>query len=315
MTPITPTAEYVLPTGLQGPFAVSTHALTKRFGAALALDAVSLQVPEGAVYVLAGANGAGKTTLLTALLDLVRPDEGRAEVLGLDTHRQGAMARAQIGYMPGSVTAAFPWLRIGQFLSLLGGYYPGWDASYVGHLTERLDLDLNARIRGLSKGQTRRFQLVCALSHRPPVLILDEPTDGLDPEMRDEALGLLSEHLADTGGTVLLATHHAYEVEGLADHVGIMRAGRLILQTPREVLQSQLLIYRADGPEGWAGPAHLDAQVIARARSGREIQWTVWGDKRTVEQAIEASGGVVRSATPLGLDQAVTALMRTKELR
>ena len=310
---LNPQAAAPLSTRLGGPFAVTVEDLSKRYGKELALDGIDLQVPQGAVYVLAGANGAGKSTLLRSLLNLVRPDGGRAEVLGLDPRTQGAQARAQIGYVPEGPDTGSRWMRVGDLLKHHAAYYPTWDASYAARLSRILEIRLDRRMGRLSKGQARRVQLVLALAHRPPLLLLDEPTDGLDPVARDEVLGLLAEHLADTGCSVLISTHLVYEIERLVDHLGVLRSGRLVAQLPLQQLQSRLRAYRADGPEGWVGPADLNGVVLRRNEPGREIRWTVWGEEREVVDRLARSGAVVRDVAPLMLDEAVVTLLRAKE--
>lgn len=296
-----------------GPLAAATYGLSKRYGRQTALDGVELQVPQGAVYVLAGANGAGKSTLLRAFLNLVRPDAGRAEVLGMDPRRRGPEVRAQIGYVPEGAESGYRWMRVGDLLRHHATFHPAWDAQYAARLSHVLEVKADRRMGQLSKGQARRVQLVMALAHRPPLLLLDEPTDGLDPVARDKVMGLLSEHLADTGCTVLISTHLVYEVERLADHLGVLREGRLVAQLPRDQLHAKLRTYRAEGPEGWAGPMDLDGAVLHRARSGREIQWTVWGDELEVSARIARSGALVREVSPVSLDHAVITLLRAKE--
>lgn len=300
-----------LPTSLpDGPFAVTTHALARRFGRAIALDGVDLQVPEGAVYLLAGPNGAGKSTLIRTLLGLERPEAGRVEVLGLNPHRNGPDVRARTGYVPEGAVTGYRWMRVGRLLEHHAAYYSNWDADYAARLCRVLGLKPERLIGELSKGQVRRVQLSLALAQRPSLLVLDEPTDGLDPEARDEVLALISEHLADTGCTVLVSTHQVYETERLADHVGVLRDGRLIAQVPRERLETALRVYRAEGPEGWGGPEELAGVLRRNAGLGREIQWTVWGDEREVIDRITRSGGAVRGIVPLSFEDSVLTLLR-----
>ena len=296
-----------------GACAVRTEALAKRYGRETALEAVNLQTPEGSVYVLAGANGAGKSTLLRTFLNLVRPDGGRAEVLGMDPRRQGPEVRARIGYVPESVETGRRWMQVGRLLQHHATYYPGWDPEYAKRLIRALEIRPERQVAHLSKGQTRRVQLVMALAHRPSLLLLDEPTDGLDPVARDEVLGLVSEHLADTGCTILVSTHLVYELERLADHLGVMSGGRLVAQVRRDELHRKLRLYRAEGPEGWVGPPDLQGAVLRRCASGREIRWIVWGEEQEVAGRIAASGALVRDVQPLSLDDAVITLLRAKD--
>ncbi|NBB15307.1 ATP-binding cassette domain-containing protein [Caulobacter sp. SLTY] len=295
-----------------GDLAVATEGLVKRYGKDTALGGINLAAPEGGVYLLAGENGAGKSTLLRILMNLVRPDGGSTRVFGLDPQRQGPQVRAEVGYIPETHQPAYRWMTVGRLLDHHAAYYPAWDQPHADRLCRQLSLRPDAKLGSLSKGQARRAQLVCALARRPRLLLLDEPTDGLDPVARDEVLGLLSDHLADTGGTILISTHLIYEVDRLADHIGVLRGGALLAQLPREDLHRRLKLYRADGPEGWVGPANLQG-VIKRAALGREIRWTVWGEEAEVATRIADSGGVVRDVASLTLDDAVVALMRAKD--
>jgi ABC-2 type transport system ATP-binding protein len=152
-----------------------------------------------------------------------------------------------------------------------------------------------------------------ALAHRPRVLLLDEPTDGLDPVMRDELTGLLAEHLAETPTTVLLSSHLVHEAEALADHVGVLRDGTLRTQLPLFELRQRLLRYRADAPEGWAGVSTLNGSVLRKRQSGRDAEWIVWGDEREVVQHFTSSGATVREASPLSLEEATVALLSRKD--
>src|SRR5687768_11754099 len=273
--------------------AVSTHGLTKRYGSLVALDRVDLRVPEGAVYVLLGANGAGKSTALKVLLNVEPADSGTATVFGLDTCQRGPEVRAQAGYVPERHEAGYPWMTCGRLLQHVAAYYPAWDHSYAEQLTSALDIRRDRKIGGLSKGDTRRLQLVVALAHRPPLLLLDEPTDGLDPVVRKRVLALLAEHLADCPTTVVMTTHHIHEVESFADHVGVLRGGRLAGQMTRDELQQTVRRYRLELPDGWEAPRDLVVATPRTGRTAREVQWTVVGDERQVRERLTTSGARV----------------------
>jgi ABC-2 type transport system ATP-binding protein len=294
-----------------GPYAVSTHDLTKRYGKVVALDGVDLQVPEGAVYVLAGANGAGKTTLLEILLDLVRPSAGTAEVFGLDVHTRGPEARAQIGYVSARPDWGYRWMTVGCLIGYHAAFYPSWDPAYAARLTDLFALPLDRKFGALSRGYLRRVQLVLALSHRPRLLLLDEPTDGLDRVVRDELFGILAEHLAETPTTLLISTHLIYEVDPLADHLGVLRDGRLAAQVSRSRLHRLMRRYRAEVPHEWTAPPSLDQAVIRRAGSSREIHWVIWGEEAEVAAHLTRAGALLRETGPLTLDDAVLALLHS----
>lgn len=292
-----------------GAHAVATHGLSKRFGGKSALDRVDLRVPDGAVYLLAGANGAGKSTTLRVLMNLVRPDSGTAEVLGMDTGRRGAEVRAQVGYVPDGRDRAPLRMTCGRLLRHVAVFYPAWDAAYAGELSRALGLQPDRRVGALSKGEARRLHLVLALAHRPPLLLLDEPTDGLDPAVRRTALALLAEHIADTPTTVLISTHQIHEVERLADHVGVLRAGRLAAQLSRDELRRTVRRYQVEVPEGWMPPPELRMAGLRRSSAGREIQGTLVGDEREVVERLTRAGGRVREAKPLSLEDAALTFL------
>ncbi|MBF5043311.1 ABC transporter ATP-binding protein [Aggregicoccus sp. 17bor-14] len=287
--------------------AVTTHGLSKRYGAETALEGVELRVPEGAVYVLVGVNGAGKSTTLKVLMNLERPDAGHARVLGLDTALQGPQVRAQVGYVPEHHAQAYGWMTCSRLLQHAAAYYPAWEPAYAERLSEAFGLKLQRKVSALSKGETRRLQLVLALAHRPRVLLLDEPTDGLDPVVRKRTLALLAEHLADTPTTVLVSTHHLHEVESLADHMGVLRDGRLVVQQSRDELQRTVRRYRVEVPERWELPEGLQAGGLRRSSAGRELQCTLVGEERALTERLASAGARVREVTPLSLEDAALA--------
>jgi ABC-2 type transport system ATP-binding protein len=289
--------------------AVTTRALSKRYGGETALDRVDLRVPEGAVYVLIGPNGAGKSTTFKVLMNLERPDSGAAEVFGFDTGRRGPEVRARVGYVPERQESGYRWMTCGRLLRHVAAYYPGWDHTYAEHLTRTLDLRLQRKVSGLSKGEARRLQLVLALSHRPPLLLLDEPTEGLDPLVRKRVLAILTEHLSDTPTTVLISTHHVYEMETLADHVGVLRDGRLVAQLGRDELKRIVRRYRIEVPEGWQTPPEFRVADASRSPNRRELQWTLVGEERAVAEKLVLAGAQVREVTSLGLEDAALAFL------
>ncbi|HEV2643771.1 MAG TPA: hypothetical protein VGT98_13740, partial [Candidatus Elarobacter sp.] len=155
--------------------------------------------------------------------------------------------------------------------------------------------------------------LTMALAHRPPLLLLDEPTDGLDPLMRDETLGVLADHLAETQTTVLISTHHVEEVERLADHIGVMRGGELRAQMTIDALARGLRRYRAEVPDAWSGVTSLNGAVLRRASAPREIQWTVWGPEQEIIRQLGHAGANVRDVAPVSLLDATLALLNPKD--
>jgi ABC-2 type transport system ATP-binding protein len=181
----------------------------------------------GEIFGFLGPNGAGKTTTIRCLLDLIRPDEGQARVLGLDPQSEPVAVRARVGYLPGELRLDAGFTVEGQlrFLNHLRGGKADWE--FVRQLAARLDLDLKLPIRNLSKGNKQKVGVLQALMHRPELLLLDEPTFGLDPLMQQEVLRLLSEMQAG-GSTVFFSSHILSEVQEVAGRVAIIRLGKVV---------------------------------------------------------------------------------------
>lgn len=211
--------------------------------------------------------------------------------------------------MPEGHELGYPWMTVGRLLEHHRVYYPTWDEAYARRLLDAYEVDPARPCRALSKGQRRRIQLLLALAHRPPLLLLDEPTDGLDHVVRDATLGILSEHLADHPTTVLVSTHRVHEVESLVDTVGVLSGGRLLAQMPRAELRRKLRRYWADVPEGFDVSRPVAGQVIRRAGGPREVEWTVWGDEGEVRRSLAEAGAEVRNVAPLSADDAAIALL------
>jgi ABC-2 type transport system ATP-binding protein len=228
--------------------ALRTEGLTKRYGDVLALDRLDLTVERGEVFGFLGPNGAGKSTTIRLLLHLIRPTAGRAEILGIDV-ADVARAHRHVGYVSGDV-ALWPQLTVTETLHLLGSLSGGVVGSYRDELLQRLDLDPTLRVRTLSKGNRQKVALVAALMHQPDVLLLDEPTAGLDPLKEAEFQQLVRE-AALRGQTVFLSSHILDEVEDICTRVAILRSGRLIeVSTLEDLRQKGVLVFEVmfDGP-------------------------------------------------------------------
>ncbi|HEV7839548.1 MAG TPA: ABC transporter ATP-binding protein [Gemmatimonadaceae bacterium] len=217
--------------------------LTRRFGATMALASVSLSMPRGAVYGLVGANGAGKTTLIKHILGLLRAQSGSVRVFGLDPVADPVAVLARIGYL--SEENDLPgWMRVDELIRYSRAFYPAWDDAYAEELRRAFALDPSAKIRNLSKGQKARAGLLIALAYRPELLVLDEPSSGLDPIVRRDILGAVIRTIADEGRTVLFSSHLLEEVEQVADHVTMINEGRIVLSGPLDDIRES---HRVDG--------------------------------------------------------------------
>jgi ABC-2 type transport system ATP-binding protein len=217
---------------------IDVSELTRRFGAKTALAAVSVSMPRGAVYGLVGANGAGKTTLIKHILGLLRAESGSVRVFGLDPVADPVGVLSRIGYL--SEENDLPgWMRVDELMRYSRAFYPAWDDAYAEALRRTFALDAAAKIKNLSKGQRARAGLLIALAYRPELLLLDEPSSGLDPIVRRDILGAVIRTIADEGRTVLFSSHLLDEVEAVADHVTMIDSGRIVLSAPLKAIKEQ----------------------------------------------------------------------------
>ena len=206
--------------------AIRTVGLSKRYGGTVALHPLDLEVAEGEVLGYLGPNGAGKTTTIRCLLGLSRASGGRAEIFGLDAQARPAQAHARVAFVPGEANL-WPELTGGETLDLLGRVQGRVDPAYRDELVQRFALDPSKKVRAYSKGNRQKVLLVAALASRADLLVLDEPTTGLDPLMEQVFRDCVGE-ARTRGQTVFLSSHILSEVEALSDRVGILRAGQLV---------------------------------------------------------------------------------------
>src|SRR5580698_2186915 len=226
--------------------------LTRRFNGKAALDDVTIQFARGHVFGIVGENGAGKTTLIKHILGLYRAQQGSVSVFGMDPVRHPKDVLARIGYL--SEQPDFPeWMTIAQFMNYMGAFYAKWDASYAAKLVEEVNVDPHKKIGELSKGQQARVGLCAAQAHRPELLVLDEPSSGLDPVARNEILAAVIRTVIDEGRSVLLSSHLLDEVERVCDHLLFFSDGKVLLSESMEaVLEKHYQItVRSPAPLPW----------------------------------------------------------------
>lgn len=219
--------------------AILTEGLQKSYEKVEALRGLDLEVHQGEIFGFLGPNGAGKTTTIRCLLDLIRPQAGKLRVLGLDPQKQSVEIKARVGYLPGELQleGTLTGERVLRYLNQLRGRKADWD--YVRELADRLELNLRTSIKNLSHGNKQKVGIIQAFMHQPELLMLDEPTLGLDPLMQQVVLQLLKEAQAN-GATVFFSSHIMSEVQAVAERVGIIQLGKII-----EVAETSALIKRA----------------------------------------------------------------------
>jgi len=249
--------------------AIRTEGLTKRYGDVDALSDLSLEISPGEVVGYLGPNGAGKTTTIRLLLGLIRPTSGRGEIFGIDCQHRPVEAHRRLAYVAGEANL-WPSLTGAETLHLLGRVQGKVDEAYREELITRFDLDPSKKVRAYSKGNRQKVILIAALMARPDLLVLDEPTGGLDPLM-EQAFRHCVHEAKERGQTVFLSSHILSEVEALCDKVGILRHGRLIeMGTLAEMRHLSALTVEArfDGPipdltrVPGVSAIHADGQVV-----------------------------------------------------
>jgi len=279
--------------------------LSRSFGAKQALADVSLAVTPGCVFGLVGENGAGKSTLIKHLLGLWRAESGTVRLFGLDPVADPVAVLGRVGYL--SEEPDLPgWMRVGELLRYTQAFYPRWDTAYAEDLRGQFGLDADARVRTLSKGQRARLGLIAAEAHRPELLILDEPSSGLDPLVRRDILEAIIRTVTDEGRTVIFSSHLLDEVERVSDHLAMLHRGTLRFCAPLDEIKARhrrisLQFARPlDEPPSVSGAIRVDG-------SGRE--WTVICDAAKIHSAAMAQhlGATLVDDTAASLDEIFVA--------
>lgn len=275
--------------------------VTRSFGAKRALDDITLLVPRGVVFGLVGANGAGKTTLIRHVLGLLKAQTGSVRVFGLDPVNEPVGVLSRIGYL--SEEGDLPgWMRVDELMRYMRAFYPNWDEAYAQDLRRQFALDPAAKVKNLSKGQRARAGLLVALAYRPELLLLDEPSSGLDPIVRRDILGAIVRTIADEGRTVLFSSHLLDEVERVSDRVAMLRAGRIVFAGELDEIKRShhQLTLRFDKPP--SAPPALNG-VLHWSGKGHEWVATVSGSIEEILVAASSLGAAVIEQRPLSLDE------------
>ena len=289
---------------------IQIDGVTRRFGSTTALDDVSLSVPRGTVFGLVGVNGAGKTTLLKHVLGLLKAQTGRVRVFGLDPVADPVGVLSRIGYL--SEEKDLPdWMRVDELLHYSRAFYSNWDDQFADELRQTFDLDPGKRIKQLSRGQRARTGLLVALAYRPDVLVLDEPSSGLDPIVRRDILAAIIRTISEEGRTVLFSSHLLDEVERVCDHVTMIDKGRIVLCGELDQIKGSYhcLTVRFGTPR-----SHPPAIAGALTWKGAQHEWTaVCNGRLDALQAAAAEAGarVVQQRSP-SLDEIFVAQVGKK---
>jgi ABC-2 type transport system ATP-binding protein len=290
---------------------ISIDRVSRRYGSRFALNDVSLEVPRGGVLGLVGANGAGKTTLIKHILGLLKAQSGTMRVFGLDPVSNAVKVLGRIGYLSEDRDLP-PWITVGELIRYSRAFYPSWDAAYAENLRQQFQLSAASRIRTLSKGELAKAGLLVALAHRPDLLLLDEPSSGLDPVVRREMLEAIVRAVGDEGRTVLFSSHLLDEIARVSDRVAMLAHGKLVLKGDLpSILEAhrRLVVRVADG-------ASLRSMPGALHVSGGPQEWTVICNGVAAEfaRAVRQAKGEIVEDSGATFDEIFHARVATPQL-
>lgn len=252
-------------------FAIRTDKLTKRYGKTLATNALDLSVRRGTTLGLLGPNGAGKSSTIRMLMGLSEIDDGSATILGYDVEDRSPELRQRVGYVP-ELHFIYRWMTVGEVIQFVSALYARWDATLAEDLLSKFELPKAKKVKALSKGMVAKLGLLLALAHRPELLVLDEPTSGLDPIIREDFLESVLQSDSDGNRSVLFSSHHVDDVERVADDVGIMVDGELVLCDSVDAIRERVKRIRMVLRDGKL-PVNVPLEVIHQRLNRRE--WTV----------------------------------------
>jgi ABC-2 type transport system ATP-binding protein len=289
--------------------AIVVKNLAYRAGKEFAIRDLAMTVPTGSVYGFLGPNGSGKTTTLRLLLGMLPAEDGTINVLGHDVPAGVHKALAKIGYVPERLHL-YPTLTVEETLRYHAAFYPDWDNARAETLRREFSLRAEQNVDRLSKGDRGKLMMLLALAHNPELLILDEPTDGLDPVVRRDVLAALLEYVSTRGATVLISSHLVHEQERICDHVGVMDGGRLVAEMPMTTFRGgikRLRVARASADRG-----DLPFTILSRGvTAGREEEWVVRGWQPAMREYFSAGGGELREVIDLDLEESFVELLRS----
>ncbi len=289
--------------------AVEIRDLHYRAGKTFEIRDLALNVPTGSMYGFLGPNGSGKTTTIRLMLGLLRPIKGAITVLGGQLPRESPRILARTGYVP-EQPHLYTSLTIAEALDFHAAFYPTWDWKWAGELLGQFQLRREQGLARLSKGEMGKLEMLLALAQRPELLVLDEPTDGLDPVVRRDVLTALLDYVSQQNATVFISSHLVHELERICDWVGVMDKGRLVTELPMHSFKSGIKRLRIADPP--ALPGDTPFVVLAReAGNGALETWIVRGWQAPMGQYFEGVGASLREVIDLDLEEGFVELLRT----
>lgn len=272
------------------PPAVELIGVSKRYGKSLAVDDLTLSIPRGTTLGLIGPNGAGKSTTVRMIMGTLAPSAGQVRVFGSDMAAHAPRVRRRIGYVP-ERHDIYPWMTVGEVIGFTRPFYETWDDGYCREMLELFQLDLRKKVKHLSKGMLVKLGLLLAVSHRPELLVLDEPTTGLDPIVHEDFLDGVLRSICHGRCTVLFSSHNLGDVRRLADSVCILREGKIVVQRGIDELLASAKRVRAVLADGHL-PRRVPERTLWQQVQRREWLLTIDGFDATVAEQIKSENPV-----------------------
>ncbi|HUH13486.1 MAG TPA: ABC transporter ATP-binding protein [Longimicrobiales bacterium] len=282
-----------------------------RAGKTFEIRDLDLRVPVGSIYGFLGPNGSGKTTTIRLFLGMLRPHAGDIRVLGSAVPGELPGALARIGFVP-ERPHLYPTLSVEEAICYHRAFYPTWDDGFADQLRRRLALRPEQRLKRLSKGEMGKLLILLALAQRPELLVLDEPTDGLDPVVRRDVLTAVLDYVSEAGATVFISSHLVNELERICDWVGVMDGGRLVAELPMQSFKNGIKRLRVvDAPALADDPPFV---ILAR-HSGNGVlsgeTWVVRGWQDPMRQYFDGIGATLKEVVDLDLEESFVELLRS----
>ena len=287
----------------QGGAAFELRGVSKRYRF-FALEDLSLRLEPGQILGFVGPNGAGKSTTIRILMGLVAPDAGEVELLGHRMPDGQVAAKHDVGFVSEEMRL-FGGARLGWHLDFVRSIDPGWDEAYARTLLDRFDLHPEQKARALSRGEQVKALMLLALARRPKLLVLDEPTTGLDPVARHELLAELTDVLRDEERSILFSSHNTLDVEQIADQIAFLDRGRLVAAADKETFLERWRRVALELPEEAEMPALPGTAGVTRAGRLASVTFDSWRPELAAE--LERSGAVVREVQRMTLEEIFVA--------
>ena len=287
--------------------AISLRNVAYRASKTFEIHDLAMNVPTGSIYGFLGANGAGKTTTIRMIMGLIPAAAGSISVLSEPMPGRAPAILARTGYVP-ERPHLYPQLTVDEAMRLHAAFFARWNANYAQSLQREFRLEGGTKVNRLSKGETGKLLMLLALAQCPDLLVLDEPTDGLDPVVRRDVLGSVMDYVAREGATVFVSSHLIHELERICDWVAVMDRGRLVAETPMQTFKNGIKRLRVHGAPALLGEAPF-VLVAREAGHGAHETWLVRGWQPPMSQYFDGVGAQLREVVDLDLEEGFVELL------